>query len=150
LIGILGTFVLLRTGPLGVTAEIGRLSRRLGTALGVVPARLEGLDRLAGCHPILSDAWITRNGVFIAALVAGSLLGALLAGEFRPRAGRPRAYLTALAGGVLLGFGAMVSLGCTVGTLLSGIMAFSLSGWLFALGLLAGAWAGGAVLRRLA
>jgi hypothetical protein len=44
----------------------------------------------------------------------------------------------------------MISLGCTVGTLLSGIMAFSLSGWVFAAGLAGGAWAGSQALRRLA
>ena len=30
-----------------------------------------------------------------------------------------------------MGFGAMIALGCTVGNLLSGIMAASLSGWVF-------------------
>ena len=30
-----------------------------------------------------------------------------------------------------MGFGSMIALGCTVGTLLSGIMAASLSGWIF-------------------
>jgi hypothetical protein len=44
----------------------------------------------------------------------------------------------------------MISLGCTVGTLLSGTMAMSLSGWVFAAGLLGGSWAGTAILRRLA
>ncbi|MCY1540808.1 sulfur transport [compost metagenome] len=38
-----------------------------------------------------------------------------------------------LLGGVLLGWGGMLALGCTVGTLLSGIMAGAASGWLFGL-----------------
>jgi len=150
LIGLLGTFVFLRTSPLGVTSEIGRLARVVGNWLGILPQRLEGLDQMAGCRPALSDAALTANGIFVLALVGGSLLSALLSGEFCLRVGRPRTYLLSLAGGVLLGFGAMISLGCTVGTLLSGIMAFSLSGWLFMAGLLGGAWAGGSVLRRLA
>ncbi|MFX8016187.1 YeeE/YedE thiosulfate transporter family protein [Acinetobacter baumannii] len=37
-----------------------------------------------------------------------------------------------------MGWGAMVALGCTVGTLLSGIMAAALSGWLFAASCAAG------------
>ena len=149
-IGVLATFTFLRTEPLGVTAEIGRLSRRAGSALGVLPDRLEGLEGLKGCRAVLSDAWVTDAGLFAAALVAGSLAAALLAGEFRLRAGKPRTHFLAFGGGILLGFGAMISLGCTVGTLLSGIMAFSLSGWLFAAGLAGGAWAGSRVLRRLA
>jgi hypothetical protein len=149
-IGLLATFTFLRTEPLGVTAEIGRLARRGGSAVGVLPARLEGLEGLKGCRAVLSDQWITDSGVFISALVAGSLAAALLAGEFRPRPGKPRSHLLAFGGGILLGFGAMISLGCTVGTLLSGIMAFSLSGWVFAAGLAGGAWAGSQALRRLA
>jgi uncharacterized membrane protein YedE/YeeE len=148
-IGILGTFTFLRTRPLGVTSEIGRLARLSAGALNLPPDRLEGLDGLAGCRPVMSDAVLTENGVFVASLVAGSLCAALVAGEFRLRFGRPRAYLLSLAGGVLLGFGAMISLGCTVGTLLSGITAFSLSGWVFLVGLTGGAWAGAAFLRRL-
>jgi hypothetical protein len=34
-------------------------------------------------------------------------------------------------GGVLLVWGAMISLGCTIGVLLSGIQAFSVAGWVF-------------------
>jgi hypothetical protein len=149
-IGVLGTFALLRTRPLGVTSEIGRASRAAGDALGLLPGRLEGLDLLAGCRALVTEHLLSENGIFVLALVAGSAAAALLAGEFRLRLGRPRAHAFAFAGGMLLGFGAMISLGCTVGTLLSGIMAFSLSGWLFLAGLLAGAWSGAGLLRRVA
>ena len=121
-----------------------------GMALGLVPEKLLGLDKLAGCTAITSDRWLTPSGVFILSLVAGSLVSALLSGEFRIRVGRPRTYALAAAGGLMMGFGAMISLGCTVGTMLSGIMAFSLHGWVFTVGLAAGAWAGTKVLRSLA
>jgi uncharacterized membrane protein YedE/YeeE len=149
-VGVIGTFTFLRTRPLGVTSEMGRYSRRAGEALGLVPVRLDGLDTLAGCRAIATEAVLSENGLFVAALVAGSFCAAMLAGEFRVRLGRPRGYFLAVPGGLLLGFGAMISLGCTVGTLLSGTMAFSMSGWVFAVGLLGGAWVGAAVLRRLA
>ena len=149
-IGVIGTFAFLRTRPLGVTSEIGRYARGAGEALGLVPDRLEGLDTLAGCRAIATEALLSENGLFVAALVAGSFCAAAAAGEFRVRLGRLRSYLLAVPGGLLLGFGAMISLGCTVGTLLSGTMAFSMSGWVFAAGLLGGAWAGAALLRRLA
>ena len=45
---------------------------------------------------------------------------------------------------------AMLGLGCTIGTLLSGVMAYSLHGWLFAGGLMAGAFLGVKMLRRIA
>jgi hypothetical protein len=44
-----------------------------------------------------------------------------------------------LTGGVLLGWGAMTGLGCSVGTLLSGIMAGAVSGWVFGATMFAGA-----------
>lgn len=148
-VGVLSTFTFLRTTPMGVTSELSRMARASGTALGLVPLRLEGLDVLAGCRPAATDRAMSDNGLFVGALVLGSCCAALLAGEFRLRLGRPPAHLRALVGGVLLGFGAMISLGCTVGTLLSGVMAFSLSGWLFLAGLLGGSRLGVTALRRL-
>jgi hypothetical protein len=149
-VGALATFAFFRTSPLGVTSELGRLSHLLGKRYGLVPAELLGLNKLPGCRPVDADVSLTPNAIFVGALVVGSAVAALLAGEFKWRLGRPRTHALAAAGGVLLGFGAMVSLGCTVGTMLSGIMAFSLSGWLFAASLAGGAWLGTRLLRRLA
>ncbi len=141
-LGVLGAFAFLRIEPLGVTSELGRVARALGNGLGALPTRLEGLDGLRGCRPAAGDQWLTQNGLLVGGLVLGSLIAALLAGEFRPRLGRPAVLLRSALGGVLLGYGAMVALGCTVGTLLSGTMAFSLSGWAFGASLVPGVWLG--------
>lgn len=148
-IGVLGTFALFRGAPLGVTAELARLARAAGDALHVLPARLEGLDLVGGCRP-REGGGLSERGIFVLALVGGALVASLAAGEFRLRVARPRALALALLGGVLLGFGAFVASGCTVGALLSGVTAFSAHGWLFGGGLLVGAFAGVVVLRRLA
>ncbi len=140
-IGLLGTFAFMIVEPLGVTSPFGRWARLSGSALGMVPERLEGLDRMAGCRAIVSGNPLTPPLVLVLALVAGSFLAALLSGEFRPRLGTWKGRLRAIAGGFLIGLGASVSLGCTIGTLLSGIMAHSLHGWIFGAGLLLGAWA---------
>ncbi|MFV3093225.1 YeeE/YedE thiosulfate transporter family protein, partial [Pseudomonas sp. GW6] len=52
--------------------------------------------------------------------------------------GAPRDWLRGLLGGVLLGWGSLLALGCTVGTLLSGVMAGAVSGWVFGLFCLVG------------
>jgi len=148
-IGVLGTFALFRGAPLGVTAELARLARAAGDALHLLPARLEGLDLVGGCRP-REGGGLSERGIFVLALVAGALVASLAAGEFRWRVARPRALALALPGGVLLGFGAFVASGCTVGALLSGVTAFSLHGWLFGGGLLAGAFSGVVALRRFA
>jgi hypothetical protein len=142
LIGTLATIAYLRVGPLGVTAELGSLARTAADGAGILPGRLEGLDGLAGCATVVKQTLISRNGVFVLGLILGSLTSALAAGDFRPAAPTGTEAVRALLGGVLLGWGAMVSLGCTVGVLLSGIMAGALSGWVFAAFCLLGVWLG--------
>ena len=131
-VGMLGFFSYLRTEPLGVTAELGSRARTVAEGLGWIPERLPGLDGFAGCATVVIEALMTPNGVFVLALVAGSLAAGVASGSFRPRAYPWRRYLAALLGGVLMGWGSMVALGCTIGVLLSGISAFALSGWIFA------------------
>jgi uncharacterized membrane protein YedE/YeeE len=150
LIGALATVAYLRVGPLGVTAELGSWSRTVADGIGLLPQRLEGLDSFSGCATALKETLLSRNGVFVAGLVLGALAAALVAGQFKPRRPTMREAARGLAGGVLLGWGAMVSLGCTVGVLLSGIFAGAASGWVFAVFCFAGVWLSSLVARRLA
>ena len=140
LVGVLATLVYFRGSPLGVTAELARWALVSGRALGLLPARLEGMETLAGCGP-RDGGSISDNGLFVAGLVVGAACAAAAAGELRWRSARAGAHALALIGGIAMGFGALLASGCTIGALLSGVMAFSLHGWVFALGLVAGAWA---------
>lgn len=149
-VGALGTLAYLRVGPLGVTAEIGGRARQAAAGLDLLPARLEGLDGFRGCATAIRDAVLTPNGLFIAGLVAASLAAALAAGEFRPALPKRGQIGRGLVGGILLGWGAMTGLGCSVGTLLSGIMAGAASGWLFGVAMVAGLTATLLAGRRLA
>jgi uncharacterized protein len=142
-VGWLSTLVLLRLRPLGVTAALGSAARDSAAAWGWVPERLDGLDQLAGCATRLEAAlWDSPNAQLLLGLVGGSLAAALLSGQFQPRWPRWRHVARGLTGGVLLGWGAMTGLGCTVGTLLSGTMAGALSGWVFGAAMLAAVWVG--------
>ncbi len=149
-LGVLATVAFFRGTPLGVTAELARAARALGTALDLLPERLEGIDLMGGCRPPEDVDGLSNPGLFVAALVGGALVAALLAGEFRLRLGRPRALLLGLLGGLFTGFGGFIASGCTIGTLLSGTMAHSLHGPLFAGGLLLGVLPAIFVLRRTA
>lgn len=131
LVGVIGVFAYLRVEPLGVTAQLGSISRTVLNDAGLLPPRLNGLDTLAGCATQVVQA-ITDNGWLIGGFVLASLAAALLANRFELSKVTPRNSVTALLGGVLMGWGGMTALGCTVGTLLSGISAFALSGWVFA------------------
>lgn len=142
LVGMIGVVFYLRAGALGVTAELGSLARTVADGAGLLPARLEGLDTLRGCATAVKQAVLSKNGVFVVCLVLGALGAALPAGDFRPRWPTRGEALRGLTGGIAMGWGAMVALGCTVGVLLSGIMAGAVAGWLFAIFCLTGVWLG--------
>lgn len=146
-VGVIGFLVVLRLKPLGVTSALGSGARGLAADAGLIPARLEGLDGFAGCATAPSDGWLTPNGLLVAGLVLGALASALASGQFAPRRPTGTDVVRGLGGGLLLGWGAMTGLGCTIGTLLSGTMAAALSGWVFGAAVLAGVWAGLALKR---
>lgn len=131
LVAFIATLAYLRVAPLGVTAELGSISRSLGARLDSFPQRLEGLDSLRGCATVVKQALLSNNGVFVLALVAAAFAAALPAGDFKPSMPKLAEWPRLIVGGVFMGFGAMLALGCTVGVLLSGIMASALSGWIF-------------------
>jgi uncharacterized protein len=149
IVGLLAAAVLLRTEPLGVTSKLTRAARFLGDHFSLLPERMDGLDTIRGCASRPAEGLFSRGFLFISALVLGSLGSALMSGEFELERPSLSGALLALAGGVLLGWGAMVSFGCTIGTLLSGIHASSLSGWLFGVAVVGGILLGLPVRRRL-
>jgi len=142
-VGLIAAFVIVRMRPLGVTATLGGAARALGTEWGWVPVRLEGLDGLGGCATAPQAQWLTPNALLLAGLVAGAFVAALASRQFAPRWPTARDAVRGLGGGVLLGWGAMTGLGCTVGTLLSGSIAGALSGWVFGVSVLVAVGLGG-------
>jgi uncharacterized membrane protein YedE/YeeE len=141
LVGLIGVVAYLRIEPLGVTSQIGSVTRTLMNDAGLLGDRLNGLDVLRGCATVVARV-ITDNGWLIGAFVLGSLAASVVAGRFRPSGVSVANGSTALIGGVLMGWGAMVALGCTVGTLLSGISALAVSGWVFGIAVFVGVWLG--------
>jgi uncharacterized membrane protein YedE/YeeE len=150
LVAAIGAFAYLRVAPLGVTAELGSLVRTGGLSLNLVPETLVGLDTVRGCISAVKTALLSSNGLFVTGMVLASFASALPAGRFQPSWPGPRGLAARFAGGVLMGWGAMTGLGCTVGVLLSGIQAGALSGWVFLLFCTLGAILGLAGQRRLA
>ena len=76
-------------------------------------------------------------------IIAGALLAAGLAGRFKPaRRIALGPGLAAVAGGLLMGYGARLAFGCNIGALFSGIASGSLHGWLWFAAALAGTYAG--------
>nr|WP_250645007.1 YeeE/YedE thiosulfate transporter family protein [Comamonas serinivorans] len=145
----IATVAFLRVAPLGVTAELGSWGRTGAHAAGLLPDTLQGLDSFRGCITAVKNGLWTRNGAFIAALVLGSFAAAAGSGSFRLQWPTRHEVWRNLLGGLLMGWGAMLALGCTVGTLLSGIMAAAVSGWVFAVACGVGLWLGWRLRQRL-
>lgn len=138
-VGAIATLYYLRVAPLGVTAELGSLARTAAASAGALPATLHGLDGLRGCATAVKDTLLSDNGLFVVGLVAASFSAALVSGRFQPAIPSVGQAIRGLTGGVLMGWGAMTGLGCTVGVLLSGVHAGALSGWIFLIACIAGA-----------
>ena len=149
---LLLTFVLTGHG-LGATGFTTRLTAWLGGQ--IAPAWANANDYLG---PLLDDGSVLRSWITweVLGVFAGALLSAWLAGrmawrvEGEARAGRAGRLLRALAGGILAGFGARISAGCTSGVGLSGAAVLGVAGFVFlgaffAAGLAAARLTGGGV-----
>ncbi|RUT29301.1 YeeE/YedE family protein [Arsenicitalea aurantiaca] len=130
-VGVISILAYFRVAPLGVTAELGSIVRTGAASLAVLPERLVGLDGFRGCATVIKEALLSNNGLFVLGLIFTAFASALIANQFTPRLPNVKDVFRGLAGGVLLGWGAMTALGCTVGVLLSGIHAGAVSGWVF-------------------
>jgi uncharacterized membrane protein YedE/YeeE len=86
-----------------------------------------------------ASLWSDVTTVMIVGLVLGTALAASLAGGLRLQwRMTPGEALGAAAGGLLLGYGGLVGLGCNIGAFLAGVASGSLHGWFW----LAAAFAG--------
>lgn len=151
LLGVLNVFEYLYQQPWGVTTEMSLWAGWIAKGLGL-PA--EGLlyygGRPAGYELLRQPPWQSGGAFLDVGIVAGSFLAALLANEFKLRAPRvPVRYAQALVGGLLMGYGARLAQGCNIGAFFSAIPALGVNGWVFALGLALGSYAGVQVIRRL-
>jgi len=141
LVGVLGTVAYLRVEPLGVTRQLSTTARTFMDSNGVGPETLTGLDRMAGCVAIVSEV-LTNNGWLVIGIIGSSFAAAFAGGRFKPSRLTVTNSSTALLGGIALGWGSMISLGCTIGVLLSGTQAFALSGWIFFIFVFLGSFVG--------
>lgn len=91
----------------------------------------------------------------VSGLLAGAFVGVLLSRGFRLRFDRAASmsvgmrFMTALGGGVLVGFASRLARGCTSGVALTGGAQFALSGWVFVIAMFASGFLFAAMFRRL-
>ena len=152
-LGTLGVFLFAYEHPWRITGEISAWGNQLAAMISprLAPPPLQGVETLAGCTltgaegGFLNHMTLANLGLF-----AGALVAALLAQEFKLRVPRkPIRYAQSLGGGLLMGYGAGIAIGCTVGAFFSAIPSLAVNGWLFAAALTGGAYLGTKALRWL-
>jgi len=125
-----------------------------GSAMNAVaPAytsTLTYLSKYLELSPFQDWTFVEVMGLFV-----GALIGVLLSRGFKVRFDRGAAMtvgmrvMTALGGGILLGFASRLARGCTSGVALTGGAQFALGGWVFVIAMFASGFLFAALFRRL-
>lgn len=152
-LGVLNILAFTYEHPLGVTGELATWADRGARLMSLGAPKLLGVDRLAGCNLALdgSAPWLNHNFALDSGVIFGAFFAAVLASEFKIRlAPHPKRYLQSAVGGVAMGYGAGLAVGCTIGAFFSAIPSLGLNGWVFGLSLLAGSFAGVKIIQRIA
>ena len=75
-------------------------------------------------------------------VIGGSMVMALLANEFKLKLPTREIAVWAIGGGILMGIGARIGMGCNIGAFFATVTNGDPSGWLFGLGMTAGGYVG--------
>ncbi|WP_246797878.1 YeeE/YedE family protein [Burkholderia perseverans] len=118
--------------PWGVTSAFALWGAKGFAALGIDVASwkywLAGPNAAALAAPASHDV----TTVMDVGIILGAMAAASLAGRYAPVWRVPlRSLIAAVAGGLLLGYGARLAYGCNIGAYFSGIVSGSLHGWLW-------------------
>jgi uncharacterized membrane protein YedE/YeeE len=151
-LALINTLVLLVDDrPWGVTTTLTHVGSRALQLVDLQPERWTYFNQVGRDTLLTQFGWWDTSLWLNLGVVAGAALASLTAGEFAVRTG-PRQWrrlLLSLSGGVLMGYGARLALGCTVGALVGGVASFSLHGWIFAVAVLVGVLMGIRIFRRI-
>jgi len=93
-------------------------------------------------RPDLLPPWLYSGSLLNLGVIAGALAAALLSREFALRVPPAPELAKGAVGGLMLGAGAMLALGCNIGGFFSATSALSLAGLAMMLGLATGAFVG--------
>lgn len=129
LLGMLNVLMFAYAKPWGVAEGVGNWGNWALLGVGV-PVGYQ------------SPPWLFTTSVTNLGLIFGGLIAALLSRQFVFRLTTPRDMARALFGGILLGIGSVLGMGCTIGGFFTAFASLSLAGPFFMVGLLGGAYLG--------
>ncbi len=110
---------------------------------------LLGISYRGGPGPALDGVSLMQYPL-VAGIIAGGMASAILIREFRPHWNVPASqYVSALAGGILMGLAARMAPACNVWHLMGGLPIMALQSMAFVAGVVPGAWLGGRLLTHI-
>ncbi|MEC8945789.1 MAG: YeeE/YedE family protein [Chloroflexota bacterium] len=143
ILAMVNIILFIRFHPLGVVGEISRWATSFVNLFGIPPVDLKGMDGLGACAVVVVEggSWFTETFFLNVGIVAGAAASAIFAREFKLRVPRsPVRYFQSIIGGTIMGYGAGLGLGCTLGAFFSAVPSLALNGWVYALGLAIGSY----------
>jgi uncharacterized protein len=118
--------------PWGVTGAFALWGAKALIAVGVDVARWPYWAAPAQAASLKASVLTDVTSVMNAGIVLGALAASAAAGRFAPAWRVPLPSLAAaVAGGLLLGYGARIAYGCNIGAYFSGIASGSVHGWVW-------------------
>ena len=115
--------------PWGVTAGFALWGAKILHGVGV-PVNEWAYWQGWRANQLEGSVFANRTSLMNFGIVFGAMGAAALAGRFKPTLKLSRRdVLTAIVGGLLMGYGARLSFGCNIGAYLGGIVSGSLHGW---------------------
>jgi len=119
-----------RNSPWGITSAFALWGSKIAGAVGI---DVESWSYWSGpkAAALHQSIFADSTTVMDFGLIIGAFLAASIGGLFFLRKLPFKLILSALIGGVLMGYGARIAFGCNIGAYFSGIASFSLHGWVW-------------------
>ena len=118
--------------PWGVTSAFALWGAKAASSIGFDTASWAYWSTKANAAALAAPVSHDVTSVMDVGIVLGAMFAAAMAGRYAPVWRLPlRSLIAAVAGGLLLGYGARLAYGCNIGAYFSGIVSGSLHGWLW-------------------
>jgi len=132
-LGVVNVATLALAGrPWGVTSGFALWGSKAVAASGFDVASWAYWQRPRYATALHDSVFSNITSVMNFGIMLGALIAAGLAGRFAPSWKIPwRSVMSAVVGGLLMGYGARIAFGCNIGAFFSGVASASLSGWLW-------------------
>jgi uncharacterized protein len=135
--------VLVTNSAWGVTGVFSIWGGKVLSWLGINVDSWAAFDGKVGSYNFATNQTSLTN----LGIVVGAFLSVLLAASFKFKKLKSKKNVAAaIVGGLLMGIGARIALGCNIGNFFSGLPVFSLAGWVFGIFFFVGAIVGSKML----